>query len=160
MDEPKNLLVTLSGKDRPGVTSAIMAVLAHAGVEVLDIEQIVLRRRLVLGILVTTPRDWKKLRRAVEEVAEDLGMNVEVERGVGDNRVRHKERSHITLLGTPLKASAVSAVAGRIADSGANIDRIVRMARYPVTAIELHVSGAPADVLRPLLAREAAAQGI
>ena len=61
-DEPKTLLVTLTGKDRPGVTSAIFAALAGAGVEVIDIEQIVLRRRLVLGILVTAPRDWKKLR--------------------------------------------------------------------------------------------------
>ena len=41
--------------------------LTRAGVEVLDIEQIVLRRRLVLGILVTAPRDWKKLRDAVED---------------------------------------------------------------------------------------------
>ena len=35
---------------------------AEAGVEVLDIEQIVLRRRLILGVLVTAPRDWKRLR--------------------------------------------------------------------------------------------------
>lgn len=55
-DEPKTLLVTLTGKDRPGVTSAMFAALAAAGVEVVDIEQIVLRRRLVLGILVTAPR--------------------------------------------------------------------------------------------------------
>jgi phosphoserine phosphatase len=160
MDEPKNLLVTLTGKDRPGVTSAMFAVFASAGVEVLDIEQIVLRNRLVLGILVTLPRDWKKLRDAVERTAADLGMNVEVEKGVGDNRRRPRERSHITLLGSPLRASAVSAIAGRIADCGANIDRIERMARYPVTAIELHVSGAPAEVLRPLLTAEAAAHGI
>jgi phosphoserine phosphatase len=160
MDEPKNLLVTLTGKDRPGVTSAMFAVFASAGVEVLDIEQIVLRNRLVLGILVTAPRDWKRLRDAIERTADELGMNVEVEKGVGDNRRRHRERSHITLLGSPLKASAVSAIAGRIADCGANIDRIERMARYPVTAIELHVSGAPAEVLRPLLTAEAAANGI
>jgi phosphoserine phosphatase len=159
-DEPKNLLVTLTGNDRPGVTAAMFAVFAAAGVAVLDIEQIVLRNRLVLGILVTAPRDWKKLRDAVFRAADDLGMNVEVEKGVGDNATRHRERSHITLLGTPLKASAVSAVAGRIADCGANIDRIERMARYPVTAIELHVSGAPAEVLRPLLTAEAKVQGI
>ena len=61
---PKTLLITLTGKDRPGVTSAIFATLSQAGVEVLDIEQIVLRRRLVLGVLVTAPRDWKKLRDA------------------------------------------------------------------------------------------------
>lgn len=159
-DEPKTLLVTLTGKDRPGVTSAIFAALAGAGVEVLDIEQIVLRRRLVLGILVTAPRDWKKLRDLIERTATDLEMSVEVDRGAGDNRSRRGERSHITIIGSPLKASAMAAIAGRIADSGANIDKIERMARYPVTAIELHVSGAPADTLRPLLSVEAVKQGI
>ena len=46
----------------------------------------------------------------------------------------------------------MAAVAGRIADSGANIDRIERMARYPVTAIDLHVSGIDTDALRTMLA--------
>ena len=159
-DAPKTLLVTLTGKDRPGVTSAVFAALAAAGVSVLDIEQIVLRRRLVLGILVTAPRDWKKLRDVIERTGADLGMTVEVDRGAGDNRTRQGDRSHITLIGSPLKASAMSAIAGRIADSGANIDRIERMARYPVTAIEMYVSGAPAEMLRPLLAAEAVRQGI
>ena len=159
-DAPKTLLVTLTGKDRPGVTSAIFAALSAAGVSVLDIEQIVLRRRLVLGILVTAPRDWKKLRDVIERTAADLDMSVEVDRGAGDNRSREGDRSHITLIGSPLKASAMSAIAGRIADSGANIDRIERMARYPVTAIEMHVSGARAETLRPLLAAEAVRQGI
>jgi phosphoserine phosphatase len=157
---PETLLLTISGKDRPGVTSAMFATLARAGVEVLDIEQIVLRRRLILGILVTAPRDWKRLRNAVQETAETLGMSVEVDRGVGDNKVRREGRSHVTVIGSPLRAGAMAAVAGRIADSGANIDRIERMARYPVVAIDLHVSGADPDRLRSLLAAEAVAQGI
>ena len=60
---PETLLITLTGEDRPGVTSTILDTLSRAGVEVVDIEQIVLRGRLVLGVLVTAPRDWKKLRR-------------------------------------------------------------------------------------------------
>jgi phosphoserine phosphatase len=64
------------------------------------------------------------------------------------------------VIGTPLKASQMAAVAGRIADSGANIDRIERMARYPVTAIDLHVSGIGTETLRATLAAEAAAQGV
>ena len=159
-DAPKTLLITLTGKDRPGVTSSIFGTLSHAGVEVLDIEQIVLRRRLVLGVLVSAPRDWRKLRDAVEETATAMDMHVEVDRGVGDNRARRHGRSHVTVIGTPLKASAMAAVAGRIADSGANIDRIERMARYPVTAIDLHVSGADPEMLRALLAAEAARQSI
>jgi phosphoserine phosphatase len=158
--KPETLLLTLSGKDRPGVTSAMFETLTRAGVEVLDIEQIVLRRRLILGILVTAPRDWKRLRDAVEQTAAALGMTVEVDRGVGDNKVRRDGRSHVTVIGAPLKAAAMAAVAGRIADSGANIDRIERMARYPVTAIDLHVSGTDPERLRALLSVEAAAQGV
>ncbi len=159
-DVAKTLLITLSGKDRPGVTSAVFETLTQAGVEVLDIEQIVLRRRLILGVLVTAPRDWKRLREAVEETGAALDMTVDVHRGVGDNKVRRDGRSHVTVIGTPLKAAHMAAVSGRIADCGANIDRIERMARYPVTAIDLHVSGVEPDRLRTLLATEAATQGI
>ena len=158
--KPETLLITLTGNDRPGVTSSIFSTLSRAGVEVVDIEQIVLRGRLILGVLVTAPRDWRKLKDAVEATARDLGMSVEVDRGTGDNRARQDGRSHVTIIGTPLKAGAMAAVAGRIADFGANIDRIERMARYPVTAIDLHVSGADPDALRTILAAEAARQGL
>jgi phosphoserine phosphatase len=158
--KPDTLLITLTGKDRPGVTSSVFATLAHAGVEVIDIEQILLRRRLILGVLVTVPRDWKKLEAAIQKTGADLDMSVEVDRGSGDNRSRGEGRSHVTIIGSPLKASAMSAMAGRIADCGGNIDRMERMARYPVTAIDLHVSGVDPVVLRNLLAAEAAIQGV
>jgi phosphoserine phosphatase len=157
---PETLLITLTGKDRPGVTSSVFAALSGAGVEVLDIEQIVLRRRLILGVLVTAPRNSKKVAAAISATAESLGMTVDVDHGVGDNKARREGRSHVTVIGNPLRASAMAAVAGRIADAGANIDRIERMARYPVTAIDLHVSGVDTDVLRPVLAAEASEQGV
>jgi phosphoserine phosphatase len=159
-DLPRTLLITLTGKDRPGVTSLVFDTLAQFGVEVIDIEQIVLRRRLILGLLVSTPRDWKPLRRAMENVAAELEMTLDLDRGSGDNRPRPKGRSHVTVLGTPLKSVAVAAIAGRIADTGANIDRIERMARYPITAIDLHVSGVDPEKLRDILAREAAVQSV
>jgi phosphoserine phosphatase len=159
-EAPTTLLLTLTGTDRPGVTSAVFSTLAAFGVTVLDIEQIVLRRRLVLGVLVTVPRDWKALKTSLERVAGELDMQVEVDRGTGDNRSRPEGRSHVTVLGMPLKPAAVAAIAGRIADTGANIDRIERMARYPVTAIELHVSGTDPDRLRVMLAEEAAVQAV
>ncbi|MEO7351435.1 MAG: phosphoserine phosphatase SerB [Marmoricola sp.] len=159
-EPPRTLLITLTGKDRPGVTSLVFDTLAQFGVEVIDIEQIVLRRRLILGLLVSTPRDWRPLRQAMEQVAADLGMTIDLDKGSGDNRPRPEGRSHVTVLGTPLKSSAVAAIAGRIADTGANIDRIERMARYPITAIDLHVSGVDPEKLRDILTREAAVQGV
>ncbi len=153
--KPETLLITLTGKDRPGVTSSVFAALAGAGIDVLDIEQIVLRGRLILGVLVTAPRNVARVKTAVEQTASSLGMSVDVDHGVGDNKSRGEGRSHVTIIGTPLRASAMAAVAGRIADAGGNIDRIERMARYPVTAIDLHVSGVDTDQLRTVLAIEA-----
>jgi phosphoserine phosphatase len=54
----------------------------------------------------------------------------------------------------------VAAIAGRIAASGANIDRIDRLADRPVTCIELDVSGADPDALRSALTIEAAEQRV
>ncbi|HEX5561023.1 MAG TPA: phosphoserine phosphatase SerB [Nocardioidaceae bacterium] len=160
MDDSQTVLVTLTGTDRPGVTSTVFGRLAAYGVDVLDIEQIVLRRRLVLGVLVTAPRDWKALKASLERLGDELGMQIEVERGTGDNSRRSQGRSLVTVLGMPLRPAAVAAVAGRIADTGANIDRIERMARYPVTAVELQVSGVDPGRLRRTLAQEAATQSV
>ena len=101
----KTLLITLTGKDRPGVTSTVFATLAAFGVEVLDIEQIVLRRRLILGLLVSAPRDWKALRGAMEKVAADLGMQRRGRPRAPATTARPEGRSHVTVLGTPLQAA-------------------------------------------------------
>ena len=66
----------------------------------------------------------------------------------------------MTLLGSPLTPAAITAIAGQIAASGANIDRIGRLAQRPVTCIELEVSGGDPALLREDLARVAVSQGI
>jgi phosphoserine phosphatase len=165
MAATRTLLVTLTGRDRPGVTSTLFDALAGHDVEVVDIEQVVIRGRLVLGVLVTSGSREQSLRATVERTATDLGMDVEISAGTGDEGADNAApgrggRLHVTVLGQPLRPAALAGIAGRIADSGANIDRIVRIARYPVTAIELDVSGAEPDRLRAVLAREAAAQQV
>jgi len=64
------------------------------------------------------------------------------------------------VVGSPLLPSAVAAIASRIAASGANIDRIDRLADRPVTCIELDVSGADPDALRAALTSEAVRQRV
>ncbi|HET7357514.1 MAG TPA: phosphoserine phosphatase SerB [Nocardioidaceae bacterium] len=154
------LLITVTGIDRPGVTSRLFEAIAGFGVEVLDIEQMLLRRQLVLGVLVRAPRAGRQMRDELLRVGAELDLQVEVEQGTGDNRDRRAGRSYVTVIGAPLSSSAVAAIAGRIADVGANIDRIQRMARYPVTAIDLDVSGARPERLRIVLAEEAARQQV
>ncbi|MFI5733244.1 phosphoserine phosphatase SerB [Kribbella sp. NPDC051587] len=158
--ERPTLLVTLTGTDRPGLTSAVLSTLATRGLEVIDAEQVVLRGRLILGVLLSAPRDHKNLKEELKALASALDIDISVKKGVGDNEPRRKGRSQVTVIGHPLSAVGLAAIAGRIADTGANIDRISRMARYPVTAMEIAVSGAEPETLRTVLAQEGVRQGL
>lgn len=157
---PSTLLVTVSGDDRPGVTSALFDAIADVGAEVLDLEQVVVRGHLTLALLLAAGPHDERLRSVVTDVAGELGMQVAVAGGVGDNAPRRGGRAAVVVLGAPLLASAVAAVTARIAAHGANIDRIRRLSRYPVTTVEFDISGADVAALRRELAIEAAVRGV
>jgi phosphoserine phosphatase len=156
------LLITLTGRDRPGVTSRLFGLLAGFPLRVADIEQVVIRGRLVLGVLVTSddPPDLTGLHRGLSALAADLDLDVEITAGSSEPPTRQRGQLHVTLIGNPLRPDDVAVITGRIAASGANIDRIGRLARDPVTCIELDVSGADPATLRAALAREAAGRGV
>jgi phosphoserine phosphatase len=164
MNTPRtSLLITLTGRDRPGVTSRLFGVLARHPLSVLDVEQVVIRGRLVLGVLLgcDTPPDLTGIHAAVSALAADLGLDAEITTGSGAaDPVSRSGMLHVTLLGSPLVPAAINAIAGRIAASGANIDRIGRLAQQPVTCIELDVSGGDPATLREDLAQAAVEQGI
>jgi phosphoserine phosphatase len=149
------------------VTSRLFGILAGHPLSVLDVEQVVIRGRLVLGVLLGCdgPPDLTGIHAAVSALAGDLGLEAEIttgsERaGTGREQARRGGRLHVTLLGSPLAPAAITAIAGRIAASGANIDRIGRLAQQPVTCIEMDVSGGDPVLLRADLAQAAVAQGI
>ncbi|MFJ4984907.1 phosphoserine phosphatase SerB [Streptomyces sp. NPDC088732] len=157
------LLVKIFGKDRPGLTAGLFETLAGFQVDVVDIEQVVTRGRIVLCALVTAPTGpgvEGALRATVHSWAESVRLQAEIISGIGDNRPRGEGRSHVTVLGHPLTAESTAAIATRITAVGGNIDRIFRLAKYPVTAVEFAVSGVATDALRPVLALEAHQRGV
>jgi phosphoserine phosphatase len=157
------LLVTLTGPDRPGVTARLFGILAGHPLRVLDIEQVVIRGKLVLGVLLgcDTPPDLTGIHAAVSGLAADLGLEAEITAGSGRSDPPSRSgRLHVTLLGSPLRPDAIGTVAGRIAASGANIDRIGRLAQRPVTCIEMDVSGGDPVALRADLAQAAGEVGV
>ena len=124
MNEPRTtLLITLTGRDRPGVTSRLFSVLARFPLSVVDIEQVVIRGRLVLGVLTSCdePPDLTAIHRSVTSMAAGLGLDAEITTGSaepgqgGAGYAAAAEQLHVTVLGHPLLPNAVAAVAGRIA---------------------------------------------
>jgi phosphoserine phosphatase len=160
MDDATALLVTVTGRDRPGLTSALCGVLAEQGARILDVEQVVIRDRLILGLLVTLGEEEATTRARLEARAAELGVAIELEPMAARGASWGPQRHYITMLGQPLRAGAIAGVTGRIAACGANIERIVRLSRYPIMSLELLVSGGESARLRRELGEEAAAQRI
>jgi phosphoserine phosphatase len=161
-DSQITLLVTLTGRDRPGVTSRLFGALSAHDLSVLDVEQVVIRGRLILGVLLSCgpAPDLTAIHRQVTELTADLGMDVEITMGSVERPPPRRGSLHVTVLGSPLTPAMVAAIAGRIAANGANIDRIGRLAHWPVTCIEFDVSGADPVTLRATLAQESAQLGV
>ncbi|MEU0463868.1 MULTISPECIES: phosphoserine phosphatase SerB [Amycolatopsis] len=164
------VLITTTGPDKPGVTSVLFAALTRHGVEMLDVEQVVIRGRLTLGVLVAVADDPEGLQESVEQAMASVAMHVDVRIGdeIGEDPFAPARQgsTHVAvILGRPLTARAFTDFAGRLAALGANIDAIRRIADYPVTGLEVHLSVAEdteqADTeLRAAVADVASAGGV
>jgi len=155
------VLITVTGVDQPGVTSALFEVLSRHGVELLNVEQVVIRGRLTLGVLLCCPPevvDAGVLRDDVESAIRGVGLDVSIERSDDVPIIREPSTHTIFVLGRPITARAFGAVAREVAALGVNIDLIRGVSDYPVTGLELRVSVPPgADgPLRNALTRVAA----
>ncbi|MGH3556951.1 MAG: phosphoserine phosphatase SerB [Mycobacterium sp.] len=148
MSTPRKVsaLITVTGVDKPGVTSALFEVLAGHRVELLNVEQVVIRGRLTLGVLVSAPlavAEGKALREAVEAAIHAVGLDVSIERSDDLPIIREPSTHTIMVLGRPITADAFGAVAREVAELGVNIDVIRGVSDYPVTGLELRVSVPP-----------------
>jgi phosphoserine phosphatase len=156
----QTLSVTVTGDDRPGVTGTLLGALSGVDAEVLDIQQVVVHGHLTLTVLLRPGAHVDQLRDAAAIAAHRLGLALTVVEGTGVNARSRQGRAAVVVLGAPLSADAVSLVTTCIADHGANIDRIRRLSRYPVTTVEFDISGADLASLRTELALVATSEGI
>jgi phosphoserine phosphatase len=156
------MLVTLSGKDMPGITRTLFDSLSGHGIVVQDIEQLVIRDRLVLAVLLGlgVDDDPHHVSQHIRALAETLNLEVTIEDQAQHVNDRRLDRFHITVLGAPLQPEAIAQIASVLSADEANIDRIRRIASYPVTAIVFEGSGGSIDELRSALTTIAAANNV
>lgn len=161
-----SLLITVTGVDQPGVTSALFEVLSRHRVELLNVEQVVIRNRLTLGVLVSvdTPvADEARFADEIRAAIRGVGLDVTIERS-DDKPVMVEPSTHtIVVLGRPITAEAFGVVAREVAELGVNIDFIRGVSDYPVTGLELRVSVPPGAVyteLQGAMARTAVDLGV
>ena len=148
-------LILVSGIDTPGITQALFETLAPFAITVLDIEQVVIRERLILTVLIAlNPAHAEAIDSDLEECGKSLGVDIATSfQEQGQSTIAVKSGLvHVVALGNPLAPTAIAAIASAIAKLGGNIERIHRTASYPITAIEFNVSGADQTAIRQGLA--------
>ena len=129
----EQILVSITGQDRPGLTASVMGILARYEAQILDIGQADIHSTLSLGILIRI--DEMHSGQVMKELlfkATELGVNIgfspisddEYEEWVGR---QGKNRYILTLIGRTLSAAQIEAATKVIADQGVNIDSILRL---------------------------------
>ncbi|MGH8914867.1 MAG: phosphoserine phosphatase SerB [Acidimicrobiia bacterium] len=154
MQERTTVLVGIHGPDGPGISAGLMSLLGEADVEIYDIEQIVVRGRLTLNVLIGVTGE-KATVRDLLFFGWERGLHVEFE-VVDDVPTPSRPMSVVTVIGLKVAPADFGAVASAIADAGGNIDRIFRLSRYPVVSYELLVGNGDIDEMRANLVHAAA----
>lgn len=137
MDKPKSneeqILIRITGQDRPGLTAAAMEILARYNARILDIGQADIHSTLSLGILIRidelhSGQVMKELLFKAEELNVNIGFSP-ISYDEYESWVNHqgKNRYILTVIGRTLSAKQIAAATKIIADQGLNIDFIRRM---------------------------------
>ena len=128
------ILLTISGDDKPGVTSAITTILAENQINILDIGQAVIHNTLSLGILIEVPKEAESspMLRDLLFKAHELNMNIRFQPVDADEYEgwvdgQGKSRHIITLLARKITADHIGRVTRIAAEHGLNIDNISRL---------------------------------
>lgn len=155
----RTVLVHVSGRDRPGITAGLLGVLADADAQLYDMEQVVVRERLTLDLLIGIGEHDDVLKELLfHGFTQQLQLEFEVVEATSSRTT--SQRSIVTVIGAGMPPAALRDITAAISGADGNIDRIVRLARYPVVSYEFVVLDADVDAMRAALVAAGATHGV
>ncbi len=156
----EQILIRITGQDRPGLTAAVMGTLAKYDTQILDIGQADIHSTLSLGILIRIDEQHSgPVMKDLLFRATELGVNIgfapvtdeKYEEWVGR---QGKNRYILTIIGRTLSAKQIEAATHVVKEQGLNIDSIRRLtgrmsikntSEHVRACIELSLRGTPND---------------
>ncbi|NDI25732.1 MAG: phosphoserine phosphatase SerB [Actinobacteria bacterium] len=134
-------LILVSGEDRPGITESLMKNLSQFSVSIIDIEQLVIRDRLLLTVLISLDEAHAEaVTTDLNALQEQIGLDIAIDFTQQDSAKISGETLRVVVVGNAIKPSGLAAVASQIAKLGGNISAIRRTAIEPLISIELELS--------------------
>jgi phosphoserine phosphatase len=134
-------LILVSGEDRPGITESLMKTLSQFSVSIIDIEQLVIRGRLLLTVLISLDEAHAEaIATDISALQEQIGLDIAIDFTQQDSAKISGETLRVVVVGNAIKPSGLAAVSSQIAKLGGNISAIRRTAIEPLISIELELS--------------------
>jgi phosphoserine phosphatase len=130
-----------------------MDLIAGHGCQLEDVEQIIIRGHLNLSLVVTLDSSVD-LRAELLLFGYEQKLDLDFEQ-VSSTPSRYVPGLIITILGATVRPAELGALASAVAANGGNIDRIIRLAKYPVVAYELAISGPDRDGIQAAVLEQA-----
>jgi len=149
-------MVTVVGRDRPGIVAALARALYEAGCNLAEASMIRLAGTFTVMVVVEGEADAPALEAALGPAAERLGLRVHVDPVEAEPGPAPEPDVRVTVSGAD-RAGIVARVAGALAEAGVNIldleSAVAEGPRGPIYI--LHIEGQAARGLEPV--REAMA---
>ena len=155
-------LILLSGVDKPGIAASLFEVLSPFFITIMDIEQVVIKDRLILTVLITlNPAHEDAIAADLETCAASLDVDIASLFSYANKSALDvkAELVRISLHSVKLLPKAIEELAEVIHQNGANIESVTRLASNPVTTIEFVISGAKKEALSQALSPIATSNG-
>ena len=134
-------LILVSGEDRPGITEKLMSLLSEFSISILDIEQLVIRGRLILTVLIGLDESHTSAIAAdLESLEQEIGLDIAVDFAPELNDKAISSNLHVVIISDSLKPKSVAVVTAELSKINANITAIKRICTNPLIAIEIDIN--------------------
>ncbi|MBI1823762.1 MAG: phosphoserine phosphatase SerB [Nitrospirae bacterium] len=153
------ILISVSGPDKPGITAGLVGLISEMGANLLDIEQVVTRSLLSLSMIVSLD-PGKKSQDLIKELlfkAHELGIQVrfDILEEKAFDKLAQRQSYVITCLGDEVNAKVIAKLSLLLFEEGINIEKIGKLTEEKLNCIEMIINAEktihPRDMTKKLL---------
>ncbi len=144
MNKQQQILISVSGQDRPGITAGLTHLISAMDANLVDIEQVVTHSLLSLSMIVSlnSDRSHQDLLKELLFKAHELGVHLtfQVLEEEGLKKQANKQTYVITCLGDEVNAKVIARLSAILFEEGINIEKIGKLTQDKLNCLEMIIN--------------------
>jgi phosphoserine phosphatase len=144
LNKQQQILISVSGQDRPGITAGLTHLISAMDANLVDIEQVVTHSLLSLSMIVSlnSDRSHQDLLKELLFKAHELGVHLtfQVLEEEGLKKQANKQTYVITCLGDEVNAKVIARLSAILFEEGINIEKIGKLTQDKLNCLEMIIN--------------------